>query len=68
MMDQHPAPGPTRSEAQSVETELLILPDGRVFAHNLTIPLHEVLSALSVPPKTTVDPVARPLATQPPES
>lgn len=67
-MDQTPAPGPTRTDAQSVETELLILPDGRVFAHNLTIPLHEVLSALSVPQKTPVDPVATPLATQPPES
>ena len=67
-MDQPPAPDPTRSEAHSVETELLILPDGRVFAHNLTVPLHEVLTALSSPSGASVDTGATPLANDRSES
>lgn len=67
-MDQGPAPDPTRPEAHSVETELLLLPDGRVFAHNLTVPLHEILSALSSPRDGSADAGATPLAIAPPES
>jgi len=67
-MDQPPAPGSTRSEADSFETELLILPDGRVFAHNLTVPLHEVLSALSSSTGASVDTGATPLANDRSES
>lgn len=61
-MDQTAIPGSTPSAAQSVETELLILPDGRVFAHNLTVPLHEVLSALASPPSAPITDGVTPLA------
>lgn len=67
-MDQPPSSRPIRSDAQLVETELMILPDGRVFAHNLTVPLHEVLTALSSPTEARADSVATPLANLQPES
>ena len=63
LLSESSRPAPTTAEA-----ELLILPDGRIFAHNLTVPLHEVLSAFEAPPKTPVDAVATPLANRPPES
>ena len=67
-MDQPPASESSRPAPTTAEAELLILPDGRIFAHNLTVPLHEVLSALAAPPRTPVDAVATPLANRPPES
>ena len=67
-MDQPPSPASTRPEVHSVETELLILPDGRVFAHNLTVPLHEVLSAISSRTGASVDAGATPLANDRSES
>lgn len=67
-MDQPPASESPRPAPTTSESELLILPDGRIFAHNLTVPLHEVLSALATPPKTPGDVVATPLANRLPES
>ena len=63
LLSESSRPAPTTAEA-----ELLILPDGRIFAHNLTVPLHEVLSAVAARPKTPVDDVATPLANRQPES
>jgi hypothetical protein len=67
-MDQSPASDSPQPDPHTAEAELLILPDGRIFAHNLTVPLHEVLSALAARPKTPVDDVATPLANRQPES
>ena len=67
-MDPSPAPESPRPDKQTAEAELLILPDGRIFAHNLTVPLHEVLSSMATSPKTLAEEDATPLANRLPES
>ena len=67
-MESRPAPESPRSDQQIAETELLILPDGRVFAHNLTVPLHEVLSSMATSPTPAAEGDATPLANRSSES
>jgi hypothetical protein len=47
-----------RKKRPPLETELLILPDGRIFIHNLTQPLADLLKTLN-PDDEQIQPRAR---------